>query len=72
LKDLTGDDKIFLDRSNGWYKLVYIVGTGVRKDAYGCSVYRCQSHMQEYVKGLINGIYHQMEKTKKKDSKRNN
>lgn len=63
LKKLTEDDALFLEKSNGWYKLVYIRGLGTRHDAYGCSIHKPKAYMKEYIKGLINGIIYQKGKS---------
>lgn len=56
LKKLTADCELFLEKSNGWYKLVHIRELGNRHYAYGCSIHRPKALMKEYIKGLIDGI----------------
>lgn len=63
LKKLTGDEALFLEKSNGWYKLVYIRELGTRHDACGCSIHRPKASIKENIKGLINGIVYQRERS---------
>ncbi len=62
LKNLTADRELFLEKSNGWYKLVYIRELGSCHYAYGCSIHRPKALMKEYIKGLIDGIIYQKER----------
>lgn len=59
LKHLTTDRELFLEKSNEWYKPVYIRDPGTRHHAYGCTIHRPKALMKEYIKGLIDGIIYQ-------------